>query len=100
MPDDSTLAAARLAATAASVGGAARIALALHGGTRGLRLAVEGFVGATLGVTAAGLAAWVDPSLLEAGARLFVISGVAGAAGALGTRALDILQAALERRLG
>lgn len=100
MPDEPTLSAIRMATVAASAGGAARVAMAVYGGRHGRWLMVEAFVGAMLGVTAAGVAGWFDPQLLEEGRRLFVIGGIGGAAGALGTRALDLLMAALQKRLG
>ena len=100
MSDDPTLGAAKLALAAATTGALARVALALHGGARGLRLAVEGFVGAMLGVMAAGVAIWVDPALRDAGWPLLSVSAAAGIAGALGTRALDLLEAAVRKRLG
>lgn len=99
MTDDPTLAAAQMAAAAAGMGAAARVALALHGGARGVRLCVEGFVGSMLGVIAAGAALWWDPSLRDAGWPLLMVASVAGLAGALGTRGLDLLEAALRKRI-
>ena len=100
MSDDPTLGAAKLAAAAATTGAMARVALALHGGTRGLRLAIEGFVGGMLGVVAAGIAIYLDPTLRDAGWPLLIVASAAGLAGALGTRVLDILEAAIRRRFG
>jgi hypothetical protein len=100
MSDDPAISAAKMAAAAAAAGGLARIALALHGGARGLRLAIEGFVGAMLGVIACGVALYVDPALRDAGWPLLVVAGFAGLAGALGTRALDILEAAIKKKVG
>ncbi len=100
MAEEPTIAVAKLAATAAAAGGSARIAIALRGGSHGWRLAIEGFVGATLGVMAAGISVWFDPSLREAGWPLLIVAGAAGIAGALGTRALDLLEAGLRKRLG
>lgn len=89
--------AARLAAISAASGGMARIALAMHGGQRGwLVLAIEGMLGATLGVMAAAGAVYFDASLWDGGRPLLVISGTAGCAGALGTRLLDAVMARLE----
>ncbi|MBW6400754.1 hypothetical protein KPL78_23035 [Roseomonas sp. HJA6] len=99
MAEEPTMAVAKMAAAAAAAGGSARIAIAMHGGSRGWRLAIEGFVGATLGVMAAGIAVWVDPSLRDAGWPLLIVAGAAGIAGALGTRALDLLEAALRKRV-
>lgn len=42
MTEDPTVSAARMAITAAAFGAAARVALAMRGGTRGMRLAIEG----------------------------------------------------------
>jgi hypothetical protein len=98
--EDPTVSVAKMAAAAAGAGALARIALALHGGTRGLRLAIEGFVGAMLGVIACGVALWWDPTLRDAGWPLLMVSGFAGLAGALGTRALDILEAAIKKKVG
>lgn len=99
MSDDPTMSAMRMAAIAAIAGGATRVALAIYDGKQG-RLLAEAFVGAMLGVVAAGLAGWVDPNLLNAGTQLLVIGGIGGAAGALGTRVLDLAMAALRKRLG
>lgn len=100
MTEDPTISAAKMAVTAAAFGSAARVALALHGGMRGVRLAIEGFVGAMLGVMAAGAALWWDPSLRDAGWPLLMVASAAGLAGALGTRILDLLKAAAKKRFG
>jgi hypothetical protein len=100
MSEESTLAAAKFAAAAAAMGALGRVALALHGGARGLRLATEGLVGAMLGIVAAGIALYFDVSLREQGWPLLIVSSVAGLAGAMGTRALDLLEAAIRRRIG
>lgn len=99
MNDEPSLSALRMAAVAAAAGGATRVAIALYDGKQG-RLLVEAFVGGMLGISSAGLAGWIDPDLLNAGARLFVIGGIGGCAGALGTRVLDLLIVALKKRLG
>jgi hypothetical protein len=98
--EDPTVSAMKMAAAAAGAGAAARIALALHGGTRGVRLAIEGFVGAMLGIIASGFALWWDADLRDAGWPLLMVSAFAGLAGALGTRALDILEVAIKKRFG
>ena len=98
MSDDPTIAAARMAAAAAVMGSVARLAMALQGGSRGWRLLVEGLVGGALGVIAAGVAVWWDPALRDAGWPLLIVSGFAGLAGALGTKALEIAAAIIERR--
>ncbi len=92
MSVDPSWEAMKMAGTAAVVAGAARVALALHGGTRGGRLAIEGFVGAMLGIIASGVALYVDPDLRAAGWPLLMVSAIAGLAGALGTRGLDLLE--------
>lgn len=79
------------ASLAAGSGAVARIVVALQGGSRGWKLAIEGFVGGALGVIAASFAIWFDPSLRTSGWPLMITSGAAGLAGALGTRGLDIL---------
>ena len=91
----------KMAAAAAGAGAAARLAMALHGGVRGApRLAIESFVGGTLGVMAAGAALYWDPALRDAGWPLLAVAGFAGLAGALGTRVLDLAEAAIRKRLG
>lgn len=92
--------AAKMAAAASVMGAGARIALALHGGTRGLRLAIEGFVGAMLGVIASGVALWLDTGLRDAGWPLLIVAAFAGLTGALGTRALDLLETWMRVKLG
>ena len=99
MSDDPTIAAARMAAAAAVMGSVARLAMALQGGSRGWRLLVEGLVGGALGVIAAGVAVWWDPALRDAGWPLLIVAGFAGLAGALGTKALEIAAAIIERRV-
>lgn len=101
MAGDDMGSAAQMAAVAAASGAAARVALALHGGVRAAgALAVEGFVGGCLGVMAAGAAIYFDPALREAGWALLMVGGAAGLAGAVGTRALDLVVALLQRRAG
>ena len=53
-----------------------------------------------LGVMACGGALYFDPGLRDAGWPLLVVAGFAGLAGALGTRALDIAEAAVRKRIG
>lgn len=91
MSDDSLAAVAQTAAAAAGAGAAARVAIAAHGGARGLRLGLEAFVGAALGIIAAAAALWFDPSLRDSGWPIFITAGCAGLAGALGTRGLDVV---------
>lgn len=99
MNDEPTVSAIRMAVVAAGAGAATRVAIAMYDGKQG-RLLVEAFVGAMLGMSSAGVAGWVDPDLLNACAKLFVIGGIGGVAGALGTRVLDLMIAALQKRLG
>lgn len=100
MQEDPAVSAAKMAAAAAAMGSAARVALALNGGTRGLRLAIEGFVGAMLGIIASGVALWLDPGLRDAGWPLLIVAAFAGLTGALGTRALDLMEAWMRAKLG
>lgn len=87
--------------TAAGAGGLGRILLALHGGERQWpTLCLEACLGALLGVIAASAAVYYDTGLRDAGFGLFVVAGMSGCAGALGTRLLDMLTQALQRRLG
>lgn len=99
MPDDSLGSVAKIAAVCASAGAAARVAIAAHGGARGWRLAMEGFVGAALGVMAAAALLYADPTLRDNAWRVFSLAGFCGLAGAMGTRGLDMLTAYLERHL-
>lgn len=93
--------AARLAAVAAATGAGARVMLALHGGVRRIGLlAIEGGVGAALGVMAAGAFAYWHPDLWDAAQSVIIVAGAAGMAGAIGTRLLDIAITALQRRIG
>lgn len=100
MPVEDVSEAARMAAVAAGAGGVARVALALHGGVRRLGiLTIEALVGAALGVMAAGFATYWDPELRDTGWAFLMVGAAAGFAGATGTRLLDLLVAALQRRL-
>lgn len=97
MPNDDMREVAVMASAAAGMGGATRLAMALHGGMRSpLMLAFETFLGGTLGVIAAAAAVWYDPALRDIGWPLLIVAGTAGAAGALGTRVMDMVQAALQ----
>jgi hypothetical protein len=99
MAAEDPLAVTKMAAVAAGIGVFARVMLALHGGVRHLGLLlIEAGVGATLGVVAAGAAVYWDPTLRDAGWPLLMVGGVAGFAGAIGTRLLDVVVAALQRR--
>lgn len=86
------------ASLAAGSGAVARFVVALHGGSRGWKLAIEAFVGGALGVIAASFALWFDPTLRGAGWPMMITSGCAGLAGALGTRCLDMLTEWLLRK--
>lgn len=87
--------------TAAGAGGVGRILLALHGGERRWpALLLEAGLGGLLGVIAASAAVYWDESLKDAGFGLFVVAGLAGCAGAIGTRLLDMLTMFVQRRLG
>ncbi len=87
--------------TAAGAGGAGRILLAIHGGERRWpALLLEAGLGALLGVIAAAAAVYYDPDLRNVGFGLFVVCGVAGCAGAIGIRLLDMVTLAVQRRIG
>ena len=93
-------AAVKAAASAAALGGAARVLVALHGGVRSwIMLAIEAGVGAVLGVAAAALVVWWDAGLRDGSWGWLIVSGAAGMAGALGTRLLDMATRAIEARL-
>ena len=99
MPDESLGSVAKIAAVAAGAGAAARVVIAAHGGARGVRLALEGFVGAALGVIAAAALLYADPTLRDNAWRVFSLAGFSGLAGAMGTRGLDMLTAYIERHV-
>lgn len=92
--------AAMASAAAGGVGGMIRIALALQAGQRNpWMLAIDGFLGFTIGVVAAGIAVWVDADLHNEAWAVLKIAGAGGAAAALGTRLLDITTAWLQRKV-
>ena len=99
MPDESLGSVAKVAAVAASAGAVVRLLIAAKDGMRGLRLALEGGIGAALGVIAAAALLYVDPTLRDNAWRIFSLAGFCGLAGAMGTRGLDMLTSYLERRL-
>ena len=90
-----------MAGVAALAGGAARVLVALHGGARrGQVLLLDTGLGAMLGIMAAGAAVWWDPSLRDVGWPLLIVASAAGCTGAIGTRLMDIVVAAVERKVG
>jgi hypothetical protein len=92
MPTDDLDKVVTMAGLAAGMGAATRIALSVHAGTRSVvKLVLEGFLGAMLGVIAAAASVWYDPALRDVGWPLLVVSGAAGLAGALGTRIMDMV---------
>ena len=99
MPDESIAAVAQTAAVASAAGAAARVVVAALGGTRGWQLVFEALVGAALGVIAAAFAVWASPELRAVGWPTMILGGVAGLAGALGNRGLDMLIAYIERHV-
>lgn len=99
MAEDSLDVIAKVAAGAAGAGSAARVVFAAQAGKRGWHLAIEAFVGACLGVVAAAAAVWLDPALKADSWAIFITSGAAGLAGAMGTRGLDLLSGVVERWL-
>lgn len=99
MSDEISGAVAKMAAVASGAGGLARIALALHGGERRVVvLAIEGFLGAMLGIMAAGGVLYWDAALRDAGWGLIMVGAVSGFAGVMGTRLLDLVMEILRRR--
>ena len=98
MAEDSVGFIAKLAGAAAGMGAAGSVAFAAHAGKRGWHLAIEAFVGAALGVIAAAAAVWLDPALKADSWAIFITSGAAGLAGAMGTRGLDLLTEWLSRK--
>ena len=99
MADDAAEA-VRMAAVAGGVGGVARVLVAIQGGSRGWQIALDFGLGGLLGIIAAGFAIYWDPTLRGAGWSVLVVAGAAGCAGAIGTRLLDLLTAAIQRRPG
>lgn len=97
MPDDSLQTISQAAAVAAGAGAGARVLVAVRDGTRGRLLIVEGLFGGALGTIAAALTVWMSPDLRDVGWSLFILGGVAGLAGALGNRALDLLLDGLKK---
>ncbi len=89
-----------MAGVAAVTGGAARVLVALHGGAwRWQVLLLEAGLGAMLGIMAAGAAVWWDPSLRDIGWPLLIVASATGCAGAIGTRLMDVVVAAVERKI-
>ena len=100
MPAEDLGEAARMAALAGGMGGVARVLVALQGGSRRWQLALDFALGGTLGIVAAGAVIYLDPSLQHLGWPVLIVASAAGCAGAIGTRILDIVVAAIQRRLG
>jgi hypothetical protein len=98
MSEDSLGFIAKMAAAAVSFGAGFRVAFAAHAGKRGWHLALEAVVGGALGIIAAAGAVWFDPSLKADSWAIFITSGAAGLAGAMGTRGLDLLTEWLSRK--
>ena len=96
MAEESLDVIAKIAALVAGAGAAARVTIAAHAGARGWRLVLEAVVGAAIGLIAAGAMLYADPTLRDSAWRIFSLAGFSGLAGALGTRALDML----EKRFG
>ena len=98
MPEDQFAAVAQTAAVASAAGAAARVVVAAHGGTRGWQLVFEALVGAALGVIAAAFAVWASPELRAVGWPTMILGGVAGLAGTLGNRGVDLLVEVIRKR--
>ncbi len=101
MPAEDFSEAARMAAVAGIMGGVARVLVAMQGGGRRWPLLLLDFgLGGMLGIVAAGMAVWWDPELRDMGYPVLIVAAAAGAAGAIGTRILDLLVEAIRRKLG
>ena len=100
MPGDDLMEAAKMAGVAGSVGGLARVLVALQGGSRGWQVLLDFALGGLLGVMAAGGVVYMDPAMRDLGWPVLIVAGAAGCAGAVGTRLLDIVVAAAQRRFG
>jgi hypothetical protein len=101
MPGDDLMAATKMAAVAGIFGGVARVLVELHSGVRQWHaLVIAGFLGGALGIMAAGFAVWWDADLRDLGWPLLIVASFAGCVGAIGTRILDILVVALQKRAG
>lgn len=89
-----------MAAVASVAGGIGRLLMALHGGERRpAALAIDTALGAFLGLMVAGLALGIWPDLRGTGWQILTGFGLAGAAGAMGTRTLDMVTEAMRKRL-
>lgn len=101
MPGDDLMSAAKMAGVAGLFGGAARVLVELHSGVRQWQaLIIAGLLGGLLGIVAAGFAVYWDPDLREMGWPLLIVGSFAGCIGAIGTRILDIVVAAIQKRAG
>jgi len=100
MAGDDLIAAAKMAGVAGSAGGLARVLVALQGGSRGWQVLLDFALGGTLGIMAAGGVVYFDPDMRDIGWPVLVVASAAGCAGAVGTRVLDIIVAAAQRRFG
>ena len=98
MAEDSLDVIAKIAALVAGAGAGARVTVAAHAGARGWRLVSEGVVGAALGLIAAAVLLYADPTLRDSSWRIFSLAGFCGLAGAMGTRGLDVLTEWLSRK--
>lgn len=90
------------AAVVAAVSGAfVRVALALYSGVRSIvLLVIESMVGVALGLMGAAVAIYLDSDFRGEGYGLLMLGGWCGFCGALGTRAIDMATAWLEKRFG
>jgi hypothetical protein len=98
MAEESLDVIAKVAALVAGAGAGARVTVAAHAGARGWRLVSEGVVGAALGLIAAAVLLYADPTLRDSAWRIFSLAGFCGLAGAMGTRGLDVLAECLSRK--
>lgn len=89
-----------MAAVAGGMGGVARLLVAIQSGSRGARLVFDALLGGCLGIMAVGGLVYIDPGMRDAGWPMLVAASAAGCAGAMGTRLLDLIEAAIRRKLG
>jgi hypothetical protein len=100
MAGDDLMAAAKMAGVAGGAGGVARVLVALQGGPRGWQVLLDFALGGLLGIMAAGGLVYLDPEMRDLGWPMLIVAAAAGCSGAIGTRILDIIIAAAQRRLG
>lgn len=88
--------------TAATVGAAARVIVALHAGERKWpMLLIEAAVGALIGqIISAAFLYWNPHLHIENSLTIYIMAGAAGFGGAMGVRLLDTVTKILQRHFG